>query len=75
MDPAVTPDADPLFHGGTQADGVVGTNIRIPGGFLRGARLGVEFTLPMYMSLNGPQLRDRGVVTVGVRYGFRLLGE
>jgi len=29
----------------------------------------------MYMSLNGPQLRDRGVVTVGVRYGFRLLGE
>jgi len=75
MDPAVTPEADPLFHGGTQVDGLVGTNVRIPGGFLRGTRVAVELTLPMYLSLNGPQLRDRGVVTVGVRYGFRLLGK
>lgn len=75
LDPAITPEADPLLQGGTQADGMLGTNVRIPGGFLRGASIGVEGTLPMYLSLNGPQLRDRGAVTVGVRYGFRLLGN
>lgn len=75
MDAAVTPEADPLLQGGTQADGMLGTNIRIPGGFLGGTRIGVEFTLPMYVSLHGPQLRDRGVVTVGARYGFRLFGN
>lgn len=75
LDPSVTPEADRLNQGGTQADGMLGTNVRIPGGFLRGTRIGVELTLPMYMSLHGPQLRDRGTVTVGARYGFRLFGN
>jgi hypothetical protein len=75
LDPAVTPEADPLNHGGTQADGMLGTNVRIPGGFLRGTSIGVELTLPMYLSLHGPQLRDRGSVTIGARYGFRLFGN
>ena len=74
LDPAVTPEADRLYHGGTQVDGMIGTNVRIPGGFLGGARIGVEATLPMYLSLHGPQLRDRSTVTVGIRYGFRLFG-
>jgi len=75
LDPTVTPEADRLNHGGTQVDGMIGTNVRIPGGFLRGTSIGVELTLPMYVALNGPQLRDRGTVTVGARYGFRLLGN
>jgi hypothetical protein len=71
LDPAVTPEADRLNHGGTQVDGLIGTNVRIPGG----VRIGVEATLPMYLSLYGPQLRDRSIVTVGARYGFRLFGN
>ena len=75
LDPAVTPEADRLNHGGTQVDGMIGTHVRVPGGFLGGARIGVEATLPMYVSLYGPQLRDRSIVTVGARYGFRLFGN
>ncbi len=75
LDPAVTPENDRLNHGGTQVDGMIGTNVRIPGGFLGGTRIGVEATLPMYVSLYGPQLRDRSTVTVGARYGFRLFGN
>ncbi|MDP6124439.1 MAG: hypothetical protein QGH20_01635, partial [Candidatus Latescibacteria bacterium] len=59
------PTADPNLQGGKRADALLGINLRMPRGILEGNWLGVEFGLPIYQDLNGPQMKTEWMLTVG----------
>lgn len=63
----IVPTADPDLRGGTRVDLSLGANILIPG---TGARLGLEFGVPVYQNLDGPQLGADWFATAGVQYTF-----
>ncbi len=62
--------ADPSFQGGDRVDIGLGVNFSGQEGAWRGLRLGVEFGLPVYQDLNGPQLEGDWTLTAGVKYMF-----
>lgn len=62
--------ANPDFQGGTRLDGLVGLNVTGQSGFVRNQRLAVEFGLPLFQDLNGPQLKTTSVLTLGYQYAF-----
>ena len=62
--------ADPAFQGGDRVDIGLGVNFSGQSGAWRGMRLGVEFGLPVYQDLNGPQMEADWTLTAGVRYMF-----
>lgn len=72
LDPTVSPLNDPTLQWGNHVRGVVGTNLYLPSGPLRGNRLAVEFTWPLYQNLDGPQLRDKWAVAAGWQATFGL---
>jgi hypothetical protein len=72
LNPTVSPLNDPALQWGTHVRGVVGTNLYVPSGMLRGNRLAVEFTWPLYQNLDGPQLRDKWSVAAGWQTTFGL---
>jgi hypothetical protein len=49
----------------------VGLNFEMAGQTLRGQRLAVEFLMPIYQNLNGPQLEDDWKLVAGWQYAFR----
>ncbi len=50
------PAANPYNYGGKRMTGFVGTNFHFVKGFLKGNRICVEYGLPLYQNLNGPQM-------------------
>ncbi len=54
--------ADPAFQGGDRVDIGLGVNFSGQEGAWRGLRLGVEFGLPVYQDLNGPQLEGERMI-------------
>lgn len=70
LNPNMIPTADPDLRGGTRLDLGVGANLYLPEGSIPGARLAVEFEIPVYQSLNGPQLETDWQFTVGVQAAF-----
>ena len=62
--------ADPDFQGGDQVDIGIGLNFAGQQGALRGMRAAIEFTLPAYQDLNGPQLEAKWTVSATVRMMF-----
>ncbi len=73
QDPEITAPvqtADPDFQGGERVDLGFGVNLAGQDAGLRGARLGVEFGLPVYQDLNGPQLAADWSITAGGKYMF-----
>lgn len=73
QDPEITAPvqtADPDFQGGERVDLGFGVNLAGQDAGLRGARLGVEFGLPVYQDLNGPQLAGDWSITAGGKYMF-----
>lgn len=54
--PDAAPVANPLLQGGTRVEWTVQFYIAAPVGILQGNRLSVNWSLPFYQSLNGPQL-------------------
>lgn len=62
--------ANPDFIGGQRADVALGVNLLGITGFTKDFRLAVEFALPVYQNLNGPQLETDYVLTLGVQYAF-----
>ena len=55
---------------GTRLDLGLGINLYAPKGDLQGARLAVEFELPIYQSLEGPQLETDWQLTLGAQAVF-----
>ncbi|MCM1982246.1 transporter [Lyngbya confervoides] len=70
LNPLVIPTADPSRRGGSRIDLNLGLNLFAPRGALKGGRLGLEFGLPIFQSLDGPQLETDWHVTAGVQYAF-----
>lgn len=57
--------ANPDNIGGERVDALFGFNLMGQSGVLRGHRVAVEFGVPIYQHLNGPQLETDYLVTVG----------
>ncbi|MEM9768241.1 MAG: transporter [Cyanobacteria bacterium P01_D01_bin.71] len=70
LNPNLIPTANPDLRAGTQLDVGLGVNFYVPQGTLRGARLAVEFNLPVYRSLSGPQLETDYSITAGLQAVF-----
>lgn len=56
LDPSMAPVADPILHGGRRAEIRLQLTAAAPRGHLKGSQLSLEYGLPIYQSLHGPQL-------------------
>ena len=65
MAPMMVPTADPDLRGGRRYDVLLGTSIAPVEGALRGHRFGIEFGMPVYQNLDGPQLETDWTATLG----------
>lgn len=65
LDPTLVPTADPDRRSGTQVALGLGGNLLGQTGVLKGYRLAVEWELPVYRDLDGPQLETDWVLIVG----------
>lgn len=70
LNPRMIPTADPDLRAGRRLDVLLGLNFVVPKGPLVGHRLAVEFGLPVYQSLDGPQLETDWRLTAGWQYAF-----
>ena len=71
----MSPTMDPNLQGGTRADLAAGVNFIVPdrfGGILVGQRLAVEFQMPVYQNLDGPQMALGWTIVAGWQYAFGL---
>lgn len=75
MNLMMVPTVNPNLRGGTRFDLPIGLNYYIPSGFLAGHRIAVEYTLPVWQDLNGPQLETDAVVTIGWQKSFAPFGH
>ena len=66
----MVPTADPARRGGERVDAGFGVNVDIRRGALKGHHIAVEGRVPLYQSLDGPQLETDWVLTVGWQYAF-----
>ena len=64
--------ANPDMQGGKRIDVALGLNFIGTKGFLRNQRFAVEFALPVFNDLNGPQLRTQSILTLGWQHAFNL---
>ncbi len=62
--------ADPDNFGGDIIDIGLGANYSFTSGMLKGNRLAVEATLPVYRDLNGPQMETDFILIAGWQYAF-----
>lgn len=70
LNPSMVPTADPDLRAGQRLDLLLGTNFEVAEGSLHGQRLAVEVGLPVYQSLDGPQLETEWVLMAGWQYAF-----
>lgn len=77
LDPGTMPSADPNLQGGNRLDLLFGLNFYVPEGptLIKGQRLAVEFGLPVYQDLDGPQLEADWVLWLGWRYVWAFDGK
>lgn len=62
--------ADPNNSGGDTVKALVGVNLAGQQGSLKGHRLAIEYGVPLYRKLNGPQLETDSVLTIGWQKAF-----
>jgi len=62
--------ADPNNQGGDELWGLAGMNLAPQSGPLKGHRFAIEYGLPMYRNLNGPQLETDQTLTAGWQLSF-----
>jgi hypothetical protein len=67
---AMSPTFRTDLRGGKRIDGILGVNFIVPHGELAGNRLAVEFGLPLYQDLDGPQLETDYRLMVGWQKAF-----
>lgn len=68
LNPAMVPTADPSLRGGKRLDLLFGINSYISRGVFSGFRFAVEGGLPIYQSLDGPQLETDWILATGIQY-------
>ncbi len=68
--PTLIPTADPDRRGGTRIDTLFGIELYVPGGKWKGNRFGIEFSVPIYQNLEGPQLETDWIASVGWHWIF-----
>lgn len=65
LSPTMVPTADPHLRGGKRTDIGFGINLLGTRGATNGHRLSVEYRIPLYQSLDGPQLETDWILSVG----------
>ncbi len=70
LDPMDEPTKDPTIQAGRRLDLLFGINLYARRGILKGNRLAVEAGLPVYQSLNGPQLKTNWLLRLGWQWVF-----
>jgi hypothetical protein len=70
LNPMMVPTADPNRRGGKRIDLLIDLELYAPNGKLQGNRLGVEFGVPIYEDLDGPQLSVDWTVMLGWQWVF-----
>ena len=70
LNPGMVPTADPARRGGKRLNLGLGTNIYMSEGTMAGNRLVLEFSFPIYQSLDGPQLQTDFEFNVGWQLVF-----
>lgn len=70
LNPAMVPSADPRRRGGEKMNLSFGLNFLGRGGFVKGNRLAMEIGVPVYQSLDGPQLETKWLLTVGWQHAW-----
>lgn len=71
----MSPTMDPNLQGGTRGSLAAGVNLIFPDrldGILAGQRLAVEFQMPIYQNLDGPQMALEWTIVAGWQYTFGL---
>jgi len=71
----MSPTMDPNLRGGTRRSLSAGVNLIFPnklGGILAGQRFAVEFQIPVYQDLDGPQMELDWILLAGWEYTFEL---
>lgn len=61
---------DPDNYGGERVEGFVGFNLAGQSGILKGQRIALEFGVPLYENLNGPQMKSDYRLMVGWQKAF-----
>ena len=73
IDPAImapVQPADPDNHGGETVEALFGVNLAGSSDWRKGHRLALEFGVPLYRDLNGPQLETDYTLTLGWQKAF-----
>ncbi len=70
LNPMMVQTANPDNFGGEQLFASLGANFQLPAGIFSGTRIGLEYALPVYQNLNGPQLGINNNFTLGIQYSF-----
>lgn len=70
LNPADEPTKDPNLQGGRRLDVAVGVDVHPVGGFLKGSELYVDGNVPIFQSLDGPQLQKRWGTRLGLQWEF-----
>lgn len=70
LNPAMVPTADPTLRAGTSVSAGLGVSFYVRTGSLKGFRLAVEGLLPLYQSLDGPQLETDYQIIGGAQYAW-----
>jgi hypothetical protein len=64
------PDANPLCYGGQTVNSFIGINFYTSKGCLRNNKLSIEYGIPVYQNLNGPQLALKSTLYAGWLISF-----
>ncbi|MCH2547207.1 MAG: transporter [Alphaproteobacteria bacterium] len=70
LNPLMVPTARTDLRGGERVDALIGLNLYQPHGALSGHRLAIEYGLPVYQRLDGPQLEVDHRFTIGWQWAF-----
>lgn len=70
LNPNMVQTANTANSGGERADLVIGANFVVPGGLLKGQRIALEASKPVYQHLDGPQLETDWVFTAGWQHAL-----
>lgn len=70
LNPMMVPTARTDLRGGERVDALVGLNLYKPSGSLSGNRLALEFGVPVYQRLDGPQLETDYRLMLGWQLAF-----
>ena len=71
----MSPTMDPNLQAGTRGSLSAGINFILPdrlGGILAGQRFAVEFQMPIYQNLEGPQMPLTWIIVAGWQYAFEV---